>query len=164
MTFIIINFILLAIIFVAPFLYRSKKRWMIRFCQRMASSENFRKFYAHIMVLILIFFHFTFYWQHVGEYGLMLSTFLIIFLFSPTRTVGLLQGIRNNRFVMGFVFTLTLAALFTPHLYTLGVTLGYLLVAIMYYPSWKSRSKKAQQKVYSNWDELADETVSNYYH
>ena len=64
---------------------------------------------------------------------------------------------------MGFMFTLALVSLLTPQLYALGVTLGYIHLATMFYPSWKSRSKKEQHKVYSTWDELVEETVNNYY-
>ena len=163
MATIIINYILLAILFVMPFFYRSKKRWMIAFYQRMAMSENYRKFYAFILLLILILFHFSYYCHHAGESGLTVSTVLTIYLFKPVRTLGMVQGIRNNRFVMGFMFTLALVSLLTPQLYALGVTLGYIHLATMFYPSWKSRSKKEQHKVYSTWDELVEETVNNYY-
>ena len=65
----------------------------------------------------------------------MLSTVMVFYLLSAKRTLSLINGIRNSRGVMVFVFTIALALLFTPHMYSLGVTLGYILLAVGFYPS-----------------------------
>ena len=106
---------------------------------------------------------FVCYWLKPGEYGVMLSTILVFYLFSAKRTLGLLNGIRNSRGVMAFVFTVALALLFTPHMYSLGVALGYILLAAGFYPSSLLEGQKPSHKEFATYQDFQDDIIQNYY-
>ena len=164
MIFSMINLVLISVILIAPwFLYKNRSRRMILFYQRMSYSTHCRLFYTKILLLTLILFHFVCYWMKPGEYGVMLSTILVFYLFSAKRTLGLLNGIRNSRGVMAFVFTVTLALLFTSHMYSLGVTLGYILLAAGFYPSSLFDGQKPSHKEFSTYQDFQDDIIQNYY-
>ena len=164
MIFSILHLVIISVIILAPwFLYKNPSRRMVLFCQRMSYSTRCRLFYAKILLLMLILFHFVCYWMKPGEYGVMLSTVLVFYLFSAYRTLTLLNGIRNSRGVMVFVFTVTLALLFTPHMYSLGVTLGYILLAAAFYPSSLLEGEKPSHKVFATYQEFKDDIIRNYY-
>ena len=108
----IIHLVMVSVLILAPaFLYKSRKRCMILFYQRMSYSEYCRMFYARILLLTLIMFHFSYYWMKPGSYGVMISTLLIVYLFSTRRTLSLLKDIRNSRGTLVFVFTLIMKGL-----------------------------------------------------
>ena len=152
MIFSIIHLVLVSVILIAPwFLYKNRSRRMILFYQRMSYSTHCR------------LFHFVCYWMKPGEYGVMLSTILVFYLFSAKRTLGLLNGIRNSRGVMAFVFTVALALLFTPHMYSLGVALGYILLAAGFYPSSLLEGQKPSHKEFATYQDFQDDIIQNYY-
>lgn len=164
MIFSIIHLVLISVILLAPsFLYKSRSRRMVLFYQRMSYSANCRQLYTKILLLTVILFHFACYWMKPGEYGMMLSTVLLFYLFSAKRTLALLNGIRNSRGVMAFVFTMTLALLFTPHMYSLGVTLGYILLAAVFYPASKLEGQKPSHKEFPTYQDFQDDIIQNYY-
>lgn len=94
MIFSMIHLVLISVIILAPwFLYKSPSRRMILFYQRMSYSTHCRLFYSKILLLTLIIFHFVCYWMKPGEYGVMLSTVLVFYLFSAKRTLALINEI-----------------------------------------------------------------------
>ena len=160
----IVHLVLVSVILLAPtFLYKNRSRRMIHFYQRMSYQEYCRMFYARILLLTVILFHFAYYWMKPGQYGVMASTILVFYLFSTKRTLSLVRGIRNSRGVMVFVFTLALALLFTAHMYSFGVTLGYILLAAVFYPSRKLEEGKHEHKDFPTYQELQDDLTGNYY-
>ena len=88
---------------------------------------------------------------------------MVFYLFSAKRTLSLINGIRNSRGVMVFVFTIALALLFTPHMYSLGVTLGYILLAVGFYPSSLLEGEKPSHKEFATYQEFQDDIIRNYY-
>ena len=153
MIFSMIHLVLISVIILAPwFLYKNPSRRMILFYQR-----------GKILLLTLILFHFVCYWMKPGEYGVMLSTVMVFYLFSAKRTLSLINGIRNSRGVMVFVFTIALALLFTPHMYSLGVTLGYILLAVGFYPSSLLEGEKPSHKEFATYQDFQDDIIRNYY-
>ncbi len=160
----IIHLVMVSVLLLAPaFLYKNRKRCMILFYQRMSYSEYCRMFYARILLLTVILFHFAYYWMKPGTYGVMISTLLIAYLFSSKRTLSLLKGIRNSRGVLVFVFTLTLALLFTSLTYSLGVTLGYVLLAAVFYPSRLLEERKHERKEFPTYQDFQNDIIQNYY-
>jgi hypothetical protein len=105
---------------------------MILFYQRMSYSTHFRLFYGKILLLTLILFT-CLLLDEAGEYGVMLSTVMVFYLFSAKRTLSLINGIRNSRGVMVFVYTIALALLFTPHMYMSRCDLGLHSLAVGFY-------------------------------
>jgi hypothetical protein len=53
--------------------------------------------------------------------------------------------------------------LFIPYMYSLGVSLGYTLLAAVFYPSAKMDGMKDENKEYPTYQELQDDTIQNYY-
>ena len=152
MIFSMIHLVLISVIILAPwFLYKNPSRRMILFYQRMSYSTHCRLFYGKILLLTLILFHFVCYWMKPGEYGVMLSTVLVLYLFSAKRTLSLINGIRNSRGVMVFVFTIAL------------VTLGYILLAVGFYPSSLLEGEKPSHKEFATYQEFQDDIIRNYY-
>jgi len=62
---------------------------------------------------------------------------LALLLFKFSYADNLLHRLHDNRKSRAIAFTASLVFMFTPHLYTLGVMVGLLLVASIYYPSSK---------------------------
>lgn len=81
---------------------------MQRFYLRMVFSHNFRKLYTLLLLMAILVFSFVAYQVQPNEIGAHVMALLALLLFK-----------------------------FTPHLYTLGVMVGLLLVASIYYPSSK---------------------------
>lgn len=120
----LVHLVLISVILLAPtFLYRNRSRRMMKFYRRMTYSEYCRHFYGRILLLMVILFHFAYYWMKPGVISVMISTPLLFYLFSSKRTVALLKGLRDSRGVMVFLFTVALAMLFIPYMYSLGVSL-----------------------------------------
>lgn len=159
-----IHLVLVSVILIAPtFLYKNRSRKMISFYRHMTYSEYCRMFYAKILLLALILFHFVCYWTNPGQPGVMGSTVLMFYLFSTKRTLNLLMDVRNSRSMLVFTFTAALALLFIPYMYSFGVTLGYILLAAVFYPSKKIQDEKSEHKAYPTYEELQDDTIRNYY-
>ena len=160
----IIHLIMVSVLLLAPaFLYRNRSRCMILFYQRMSYSEYCRMFYVRVLLLLIIMFHFVYYWMKPGTYGVMFSTVLIAYLFSTKRALTLLKEIRNSRGIMVFFFTVTLALLFTSLTYSLGVTMGYILLAAVFYPSRLMEEGKHGHKEFPNYKDFQDDMIQNYY-
>jgi hypothetical protein len=64
---------------------------------------------------------------------------------------------------MAFVFTVALALLFTPHMYSLGVALGYILLAAGFYPSSLLEGQKPSHKEIDTYQDFQDDIIQNYY-
>lgn len=130
-----IHFLMISILFIIPaFLYRSSIKRMLRFYMHILLTSFGPKFYARILLLIVILFHFNYYQMMPGEYGVMISTVMIIYMFSADRTVRMIEKIRNSRRLMVLVFTLILLFLFLPHTFCLSVTLSYSLLLAIFFP------------------------------
>ena len=108
---------------------------MTPFYMAMARSGNARKLYVQVWLICLLLFHYVYACGHMGEFGILLSTGVCAAMFSFRRTDNWLRRLldRPRAFV-----TLASGALvigFVPHLYTLAITIAYLLLAALFYPS-----------------------------
>ena len=87
----------------------------------------------------------------MGEFGILLSTGVCAAMFSFRRTDNWLRRLldRPRAFV-----TLASGALvigFVPHLYTLAITIAYLLLAALFYPSVRVMSECKDTDTLSGW-------------
>ena len=148
--------ILLLIFCVIPFgvsmsLYKNNKRFMATFYVAMARSGNARKLYVQVWLICLLLFHYVYACGHMGEFGILLSTGVCAAMFSFRRTDNWLRRLldRPRAFV-----TLASGALvigFVPHLYTLAITIAYLLLAALFYPSVRVMSECKDTDTLSGW-------------
>lgn len=75
MTWIILQFVFLAMPVVLPaLLYRSRRYFMARFYDKMVWSEKARRLYAHVLLIVLLLFHYVYTSGHPGEFGVVPST------------------------------------------------------------------------------------------
>lgn len=159
-----VHMVLITLLLLFPyFFYKKRTRRMAKFYTNMAYNPYFRKFYAMILLFIILGTHFTFLSISPMEYGLMVSTIVIIYIFSAKRCVSLLRGIRNSRAVTVGLFTLVLALVFTPHMYTLAVSLAFILMAALFYPSAKIERDSYNRQVFPTWDSMMDDLIHNYF-
>lgn len=96
-------------------------------------------------------FHYVYACGHMGEFGILLSTGVCAAMFSFRRTDNWLRRLldRPRAFV-----TLASGALvigFVPHLYTLAITIAYLLLAALFYPSVRVMSECKDTDTLSGW-------------
>lgn len=136
MTWIIIEPLFPILIIVLPLaLYRSDRPFMAKFCLGMTASESVRKFYTRCFLMLLLLYHYVYAGGHFGEWGAVLSAVPCAALFSFKCADRWMRGLHDNRkrFVLTALFASAICAI--PHLHTLAVTLAFLLLAAMFYPS-----------------------------
>lgn len=160
----ILQFVFCAIPFaVSLTLYKSNKRCMVGFYMAMARSDKARKLYAQIWLICLLLFHYVYACGHIGEFGILLSTGVCAAMFSFKRTDNWFRKLLDcpRAFVI-----LALAAVvigFVPHLYTLSVTVAFLLLAALFYPSVRVMAECKDAGMLSKWTRHP-EMLSESYH
>lgn len=160
----ILNLLIVSpILWVPLFFYGRKSRRMVKFCQRMARSEYQRTIYSYMLLAIVLMFHATYPELFRCHYGAYASTALAVCLISPKLTTRLLKGIRASHAVMAIIGFMALANVFAPEMYTLGITLCYVLLAAVFYPSQSMEDYVLTEPQYSNYEELEEETVKHYF-
>ena len=118
MTWIILQFVFLAMPVVLPaLLYRSRRCFMARFYDKMVWSEKARRLYAHVLLIVLLLFHYVYTSGHPGEFGIVPSTIVCAAWASFRRADRWMRGLldRPKRFVWFALLALVIG--FVPHLY-----------------------------------------------
>lgn len=161
--------IILQLIFCAmPFmvslaLYKSRRRFMANFYDAMTRSTKARKLYVQVLLILLLLFHYIYTSGHAGEFGIVLSTIVCAVMFSFKRVDRWLRSLldRPRTFVW-----LALAALvigFVPHLYTMAVTIAYLLLAALFYPSVRVLSEWNDMHKFAEWVKHSEKLAESYH-
>ena len=122
-------------------LYRSERSFMAKFYLAMLRSENARKCYANILIVLLLLFHYVYVCGHSGNYGALLSTIFVAILWSKKRTMRWLSQLHEERQLFVGLSILTMAIVAVPHLYTLSMSVAFLLLAAAFYPSLRGMSE-----------------------
>lgn len=164
MIWIIIEVLFPALLIALPLsLYRSNRPFMAKFYLRMTASENARKLYVRCMLILILLYHYIYVGGHFGEWGILVSTILCAILFSFKRADKWLAELHEEqkRYFLTALFTLALCAV--PHLHTTAVTLGFLLLAAMFYPSRYVLSRW-QIEMARKYLILHPEELSDYYY
>ena len=136
---------------------------MSRFYLMMAGLETARKFYAQLLVVFLLAFHFIYVSGHPGEYGVLLSTVLSVLLCPFRRADRWLHRIHEECRAFVLVALLALAAGFIPHLYTMAVTAGFLLLAALFYPSHTALNGWKDGQIREHWRKHPEVLPGYYY-
>lgn len=164
MIWIIIEILFPALLIALPLsLYRSNHPFMAKFYLRMTASENARKLYVRCMLILILLYHYIYAGGHFGEWGILVSTILCAILFPFKRADKWLAGLHEEqkRFFLTALFTLAICAV--SHLHTTAVTLGFLLLAAMFYPSCNVLSKWEDEETKKQWCKNPG-TLSEYYY
>ena len=149
MTSLLLQFVFIALLVILPMaLYRSRRSFMAVFYRAMTDNAQARKFYTQVLVVLLLLFHYVYTTGHPGQFGTVLSAIVCAAMFSARRTDRWLRKLldRPKAFVACGVFAL--AVCIVPQLFTLSVTVSYILLAALFYPSgrvladWEDRDRR----------------------
>jgi len=136
---------------------------MMRFCERMTCSQNHRKMYCHIICVMMLLFHATYPGMHGVNTGIVASTILVFFLMLSDFMSRLLDVIRQQPLFMMLIGGMAVACALAEEMYTLGVTLSFLLLATIFWPSRRMESFMTDRPAYGNYKELERETIRRYF-
>ena len=126
----LLQFVFLVLPVILPMaLYRSRRPFMAVFCRAMTGNALARKFYTQVLVALLLLFHYVYTTGHPGQFGTVLSAIVCAAMFSARRTDRWLRKLLDHpkAFVACGVFAL--AVCIVPQLFTLSVTVSYILLA-----------------------------------
>lgn len=164
MIWIIIEILFPALLIALPLsLYRSNRPFMAKFYLRMTASENARKLYVRCMLILILLYHYIYAGGHFGEWGILVSTILCAILFPFKRADKWLTKLHEEQKHFFLTALLALATCAVPHLHTTAVTLAFLLLAAMFYPSCNVLSKWEDEETKKQWCKNPG-TLSDYYY
>ena len=136
MTSLLLQFVFIALLVILPMaLYRSRRSFMAVFYRAMTDNAQARKFYTQVLVVLLLLFHYVYTTGHPGQFGTVLKAFVACGVFA-------------------------LAVCIVPQLFTLSVTVSYILLAALFYPSgrvlaeWEDRDRRLYLSEHP--DEMSD--------
>ena len=153
----------LLLIVVPLCLYRSKRAFMAKFYLAMLCSENARRLYARVLLILLLVFHYVYVCGHPGDYGTVVSTILLAVMFSTRRTMRWMSRLHDERNVFCAVALVAVALAAVPHLYTTAMTLAFLLLAAAFYPSIWAMAKWHDRQTRHYWKEFPEVLYSCYF-
>ncbi len=149
MTWILLQLIFPLLLFIVPtVLYKCGNHFMARFYMAMLRSSAARKLYLQTLLIVLLLFHYIYVSGHFGEFGVLFSTILCGTLFSHKRAERWLRLLKAHRQLYFRMAVFSMAMVAIPHLYTMAVTIAYLLLAAAFYPSasilyeWNDKEKQ----------------------
>ncbi len=160
----ILTLFYLALLIAVPMaLYKSKRPFMAKFYRRMLESESARKLYAQVLLIVLLLFHYVYAGGSPADFGIVFSTIVCATLYSFHRADRWLRRLHDERktFVYAALLTVIIAAV--PHLFTIGVTVGYLLLAALFYPSGRALSEWADENTRPDWRNHPESLADFYY-
>lgn len=166
MTWIILQFLFLAMpAVIASALYKSNHRFMDRFYEGMTRSDKARRFYVRMLLIVLLLYHYVYTNGHPGEFGVVLSTIVCAALASFKRTDRWLRHLldRPRAFAIHAFVAVVIACI--PHLHTLAVTIAFVLLAALFYPSVRIMSEWKEYNIYRIYEWVKNpETFAESYH
>lgn len=115
------------------------------------------------MLILILLYHYVYAGGHFGEWGILASTTFCAVLFSFRRADKWLTRLHEERKIFFRTAVLVLATCAVPHLHTVAVTLAFLLLAAMFYPSRNVLSKWEDEENRRRWMSNP-KTVSEYYY
>lgn len=160
---ILILFYITLIVVVPAALYKSKRPFMVKFYCRMLRSENTRKLYTQVLLIILLLFHYVYAGGNPGDPGIVFSTIVCATLYSFRRAERWLRRLHDERRTFVYASLLAVVVAAVPHLFTLGATAGFLLLAALFYPSSRALSEWADENTRPVWHEHP-ESLSDFYY
>ena len=117
---------------------------MEKFYERMTRNEKARKLHILVLLATLLLFHYVYSCGHPGELGIILSTIVCAALSSFRRADRWLRYLLDRSRSFGTFAIVTMVIGSIPHLYTLSVTIAFILLAALFYPS---------VRIISEWNE-----------
>ena len=166
MTWIILQFLFLAMpAVIASALYKSNRRFMDGFYKRLVHGDKARRFYVRMLLIMLLLYHYVYTNGHPGEFGVVFSTIVCVALASFKRTDRWLRYLldRPRAFAIHAFVAVVIACI--PHLHTLAVTVTFVLLAALFYPSARIMSEWKEYNIYRIYEWVKNpETFAESYH
>ena len=137
-----------AFFFVPMFLHKSRRQFMTRFYLRMIALVAARKLYRLMLLILLYLFHFLYLCVHYNDIGVVASTIAFAIFFAFMNVERWLQHLHEKRTPFRIAALAAVVFAFTPHLFTLAVTVSIVLMASLFYPSrivislWKNKADR----------------------
>lgn len=130
MTWILLQLVFPLLLLIVPLvLYKSSNSYMTRFYIAMLRNKAARRLYLQTLLIVLLLFHYIYVSGHFGEFGVLFSTILCGILFSHKRAERWLHLMKAHRQLYFRMAVLSMAMVAIPHLYTMAVTVAFLLLA-----------------------------------
>lgn len=131
-------------LFVPSLLYTRRNHTMAKFCLRMVVSGSYRTFYCYMLLLVVIVIHSVFFQTHIGDWGLMVSTFVMLAMFRTSLTEKALVRISDSRRWLRWLTISALLISAIPLFFTLGLTLTVIVTGACFYPSRRIRDESRE--------------------
>lgn len=149
MTFLVIHLLIISTLFLVPMcLYKRRNRFMTRFCFRMTALAAARKLYRLALLIILLLYHYVCMCAQPCEVGILGSTLLFALFFGFADVDKWLHRLHDERKTGAVAGLSAVMFAFTPHLLTLAVSVAFVLLAAIFYPSrwilahWHNRERR----------------------
>lgn len=156
-------FYLAMIIALPTALYKCRRRFMTKFYLGMLERESTRRLYAQVLLIVLMLFHYVYVGGCPADFGIVISTIVCAALYPFRRADKWLRRLHDKRKTFVYAALLSVAIAAVPHLFTLGVTLGYLLLAALFYPSGRALSGWADAETRPDWRGHPESLTDFYY-
>ena len=142
MTWIILQFLFLAMpVAITSALYKSNRRFMDRFYERMVRNEKARKLHTWVLLTVLLLYHYVYTNGHPGDFGIVFSTVVCAASASYRRTDRWLRFLLDRPRAFAIYALVAVVIVGIPHLHTLAVTIAFVLLAALFYPSVRVMSE-----------------------
>ena len=122
-------------------LYRSRRYFMAKFYDKMIWSEKARRLYTHVLLIVLLLFHYVYTSGHPGEFGVVPSTIVCAAWASFRRADRWMRCLldRPKRFVW------------------------FALLAALFYPSARVMSERTDMRKFLEWLEYPGALADSYH-
>lgn len=148
MTWIILQLLFLTMpVVLSMALYKNNRRFMAVFYERMVRNDKARKLHARVLLAVLLLYHYVYTGGHPGEFGIVLSTIACAALSSVKRTDRWLRCLLDQSHAFAFFALVAMVIAGIPHLHTLAVTIAFVLLAALFYPSVRVISEWAENDI-----------------
>lgn len=120
-------------------LYRNNRRMLAQTCCMVLGYNNGFKFLVQILMVTSLVFHFVYSCAY-KDFGIMISTILVVSLYRKRWSYMLLHWLHKHPKIFFFTAFGTVALAIVPNMYTLAVTIDYVLLAAICCPPSDSLS------------------------
>lgn len=132
---------------------------MTRFCYRMTALAAARKLYRLVMLIVLLLYHYVSMSVQPYEVGVLGSTLLFAMFFGFADVDRWLHRLHDERKTCAVAGLSVVVFAFTPHLFTLAVSLAFVLLAAIFYPSSRILAhwdNKERRMLFTDFEEMMD--------
>lgn len=143
--------------------YRSKSKKMLAFYRCMTLSTLYQKLYAKLLLFSIIVFHAVYSLSMPLDYSLMASTAIFLPFCSTRLTIRLLGSVREDKRMMFMMFIFILFMLFIPQMYTISVTLAFILLFSIFWPSLNAQVFSKQNASLIKTNVFSNKLLSEYF-